>query len=56
MRRILLLAATLTAAVALPAAAEASVISTVSAGTLTITGDGAVDSITVRLTSPRPST
>ena len=50
MRRILLLAAML--AVALPTAAQASVISTVSAGTLTVTGDGAADSITIRLASP----
>ena len=50
MRRILLLAAMLT--VALPAAAEAAVIPSVSAGTLTVTGDGAADSITLRLISP----
>ena len=50
MRRILLLAATLT--VALPTAAEASVIPSVSNGTLTVTGDGAADSITLRLVSP----
>ena len=37
---------------AFPAAAEASVIPTASAGTLTVTGDGAADSITLRLTSP----
>ncbi|HEX6656640.1 MAG TPA: hypothetical protein VF065_01085, partial [Ilumatobacter sp.] len=41
-----------TLAVALPAAADASVISTVSADTLTITGDGGADTITLRLTSP----
>ena len=50
MRRILLLAAVL--AVALPTAAEAAVIPSVNAGTLTVTGDGAADSITLRLTSP----
>ena len=50
MRQILLLAAMLT--VALPAAAQASVIPTVAADTLTITGDGAADSITLRLASP----
>ena len=51
MRRILLLAATLT--VALPAAAsEAAVIPSVSGGTLTVTGDAAADQITLRLTSP----
>ena len=41
MRRILLLAAVL--AVALPTAAEAAVIPSVNAGTLTVTGDGAAD-------------
>ena len=50
MRRILLLAAMLT--VALPSAAQASVIPTVAADTLTVTGDGAADSITLRLASP----
>jgi Ca2+-binding RTX toxin-like protein len=50
MRRILLLAAVLT--VSLPAAAEAAVIPSVSAGTLSVTGDSAADSITLRLTSP----
>ena len=49
MRRTLLLLVLL---LAFPAAAEASVIPTVSAGTLTVTGDGAADSITLRLTSP----
>ena len=49
MRRSLL---ALIAILAFPAAAEASVIPTVSAGTLTVTGDGAADSITLRLTSP----
>ena len=49
MRRLLLL---LLAILVFPAAARASVIPTVSAGTLTVTGDGAGDPITVRLTSP----
>ena len=46
MRRILL--AIVLATVAFPAAANASVLSTVSNGTLTITGDAADDRITVR--------
>ena len=51
MRRPLILAAML--AVALPAAAaDAAIIPTVSAGTLSVTGDGAADQITVRATSP----
>jgi hypothetical protein len=51
MARIFLLAAILT--LALPAAAsQASVIPTVAADTLTISGDGAADTITVRLASP----
>lgn len=51
MCRILLSTAIL--AVGLPAAAaEAAVLSTVNAGTLTITGDAAADSITVRPVSP----
>jgi Ca2+-binding RTX toxin-like protein len=50
MRRTLLLATILLAT--LPAAAQASVVSVVSGGTLTVTGDGAADPITVRLASP----
>ncbi|HEX5619364.1 MAG TPA: hypothetical protein VFX51_13150 [Solirubrobacteraceae bacterium] len=50
MPRTFLLAAFLT--LALPAAAHASVIPTVAADTLTISGDGAADSITVRAVSP----
>jgi Ca2+-binding RTX toxin-like protein len=50
MRRILVLAAMLT--VALPTAADAAVIPSVSGGTLSVTGDGAADQITVRTAGP----
>ena len=40
-------------AVALPQAADAAVLSNVSGDTLTITGDGGADQITLRLASPR---
>ncbi len=52
MRRILILCAAMLSAAALPAAAEAAVIPTVAGDTLTVTGDGAADTITLRLTSP----
>ena len=52
MRRILILCAAMLSAAALPAAAEAAVIPTVSGDTLTVTGDGAADTITLRLIAP----
>jgi len=52
MRRILLPVAVAVAASALPATANAAVVSVVSADTLTITGDAAADRITVRPGAP----
>src|SRR4029079_1437534 len=52
MRRILLLVAVPVAASALPATADAAVVSVVSADTLTITGDAAADRITLRPGAP----
>ena len=51
MRRIPILLAAIVSAVALPSAAEAAVIPSVSGSTLSVTGDGAADQITVRAPS-----
>jgi Ca2+-binding RTX toxin-like protein len=56
MRRILLPVAVVIAAAALPGAAQAAVVSTVSADTLHITGDVAADAITLRLAPGAPGT
>src|SRR5688572_28025913 len=56
MRRILLPLAVVIAAAALPGAAQAAVVSTVSADTLNINGDAAADTITLRLAPGAPDT
>ena len=56
MRRILLPLAVVVATAALPCAAQAAVVSTVSADTLNITGDAAADTITLRLAPGAPGT
>ena len=56
MRRILLFLTVVLAAVALPGAARAAVVSNVSADTLNITGDAAADTIALRLAPDAPGT
>ena len=56
MRRILVPIAVVIAAAALPGAAQAAVVSTVSADTLNITGDAAADTIALRLVPGAPGT